>query len=1702
MAKNYFSGVSVRAKSSCILNEEKQYLVRNSFTSRFQNLLFVLLLYLLSVPGFSQITIGSSTLTQVYPLGNVLGYERSASLYLSTEATSGTISKLAWYSNSGNAAARPLKIYLKTTSSSTFSASTWDSQISSATEVYSGIVVPTVGWNTIVLQLPFTYNISDGNLVVLVEANAGGSGLGSSSNAAVRYSNSANRHMFYRGNSTAPSGNGSINAARPNIQISFASAAVPPSCAVNLQPANSAPSVALNPTLTWGAGEGQPGSYDLYFGTTSNPSFIGNQTSTSYSPSLLQPFTQYFYKVVPRNGSGPAISCSVQSFTTSDQIQYCTSTPLSNDNLGITEVKLTQTIFSHSDVTYTNFTNPVDITQGSSTNLKITFNTGISYDTNVWIDFDKNGEFSSAELVFHGNSATAAPTVLDASFFLPQAVTLGEYKMRIGSADTGQAIPNPCYSGPFGVTIDMIVNVVVAAPMPPACPTNLLPVNGTSNVPLNPTLTWTSSTGNPSSYDIYFGTNSDPAFAVNVPASVNSFTPSAPLSATGIYYWKVVGKNIHGESIGCDTQLFLTGSEMQYCTPTYNNPCTAGDTIQNFTINSLNNTASGCNGNLNNYIKYPASGTTTTSLGQGMSYNASVKIGSHSANVGIYIDFNKNGQFDSSEYFGSTSLIPANGTRVITVVIPQNADLGTYRMRVRSISSFAFANVDACANASNGETEDYTIDVIECNASVWFADTDNDGYGDDNSTIISCDQPSGYVGVGGDCDDTDGTIYRSGSFYIDNDGDGFDSGTATICYGVSIPQGYNITTLGADCDDNLILYADSDEDGYGSFQISGCGVSNSSDCDDNDSLVFQTQMLYVDADGDGFHSSVEFVCIGSSIPTGYSIATLGEDCDDSQFLYADSDGDGYGAGEPVSCGVSNNSDCDDTDVLIFQTQVLYIDIDGDGYHNGLVTICTGDTIPSGYSATSLGEDCDDNLLLYADNDGDGFGAGEPVGCGLSNNTDCNDEDALVYQMQTIFIDADGDGFDNGTISICYGDSVPTGYSLITMGTDCDDTQILYADLDGDGYGSGEPAPCGVNNNTDCDDTNPLVYQKQLLYVDLDGDGFHGGTEEICFGADIPAGYSFTSLGADCDDNQLFYADNDGDGYGSNILTGCGVGNNTDCDDSDGNVHQSILLYIDSDNDGYHGGILTLCVGETIPNGYSLATLGEDCDDQNPNVYRNDFVFIDADGDGYDGGSVAICFGDTTPAGYILESLGADCNDQDASVFHGAVLFADADGDGYHNGSQYFCYGSTIPNGYLETSLGFDCDDANASINPGAVEILYNGFDENCDGELDEGFQRTTSVKVNQCDSTLSFIYTPVHIYDDSMASSYKFRIRNIATNNIEYLITTNTWFQFSVLQNYSYGASYSVDVELQIQGVWLGYYGPSCMVSLPGLEGEFAPSIRSCGSTLAKIYSPIYANTITSVSSYKFRVINLTHPGSEYEVQEIERPTSFFNLTMLPSYEYGTTYSIQVAVKTTGNYTPFGVACTISTPAWSTLPLSIRQCGETYTSIYKGINAGVIPNVSGYRFRFTNIDTNESEIISQVLSYTSLSKLTTYVAGSTYSVEVAVKTTEDYGPYGAPCTINAPAAKSSNGITVKSANLKVKPYPNPFSETFSLDFSEANAEAVEIRVYDMIGKLLEVRSFQPSDVSSQRLGSVLPTGVYNLIITQGDQVKAFKVIKR
>ena len=220
-------------------------------------------------------------------------------------------------------------------------------------------------------------------------------------------------------------------------------------------------------SLAWDHVSGADG-YKLNVGTTPggtdvyNALDLGFVTNYSFSGSYN---TTYYYTVVPYNANGDATGCMEMSFTTAVNGCYCTSVPTSNDGNGITNVLINTTNVANPDVTYADYTTtgtPEVLEKGTTLPLFLTFETSVfTYAVNIWIDFNDDFNFDASELVQTGiQSSNVSPNTLDASFLVPTTGIIGNHRMRIASADSGQSTPNPCYSGSYGVTLDFTVNVI------------------------------------------------------------------------------------------------------------------------------------------------------------------------------------------------------------------------------------------------------------------------------------------------------------------------------------------------------------------------------------------------------------------------------------------------------------------------------------------------------------------------------------------------------------------------------------------------------------------------------------------------------------------------------------------------------------------------------------------------------------------------------------------------------------------------------------------------------------------------------------------------------------------------------------------------------------------------------------------------------------------------------------------------------------------------------------------------------------------------------------------------------------------------------------------------------------------------------------------------------------------------------------------
>ena len=332
----------------------------------------------------------------------------------------------------------------------------------------------------------------------------------------------------------------------------------------------------------------------------------------------------------------------------------------------------------------------------------------------------------------------------------------------------------------------------------------------------------------------------------------------------------------------------------------------------------------------------------------------------------------------------------------------------------------------------------------------FYADTDQDGFGDPDSITQACTASAGYVDNSEDCDDSNVGVHPNATEVcngIDDECDGqIDDDDASV-----------------DVSAGSTFYADSDGDGYGNpaADKDACAapsgyVEDSSDCDDGDNTINPDAIEVCDG--------VDNNCDGPADDDDKAL-----DTSTATTWYFDGDGDSYGnaASSRVACDqpfsfVEDDTDCDDARATI-NPRVLEV---CDGVDND----CNGLTDDDDFGVdTSTGE------TFYADTDGDGFGDPDSTqdSCValsgyVADDSDCDDTSADI--------NPDADEVCNDTDDDCDGDTDDADSDV-----DTSTGSTYYADSDGDGYGDpGDDvdacaAPSGyVSDSSDCDDDEPTA----------------------------------------------------------------------------------------------------------------------------------------------------------------------------------------------------------------------------------------------------------------------------------------------------------------------------------------------------------------------------------------------------------------------------------------------------------------------------------------------------------------------------------------------------------------------------------------------------------------------------------------------------
>lgn len=275
------------------------------------------------------------------------------------------------------------------------------------------------------------------------------------------------------------------------------------------------------------------------------------------------------------------------------------------------------------------------------------------------------------------------------------------------------------YVGSDGAALYVDNVKVVSSPPPttaPICAVLTSPANGATGAsPSLTTLNWAAAAG-ASSYDVYFGTTSDPTTLVSNTTGT-SYTP-ASLALNTTYYWKIVPKNIVGTATGCQVYSFTTSAIPEYCGPlTFTG--LFGDNIEPITLVNfagINNTTSAT---LNGSPAHEFFLGQVGNVNQGSTHTITLKGntgGDYPNSFAVFIDWNQDGDFtDANESYSAGTITNSTGTDAkqlqYSITVPVGATVGNTRMRIKKQYGAATTLLDPCTGASYGQAEDYTLNV-------------------------------------------------------------------------------------------------------------------------------------------------------------------------------------------------------------------------------------------------------------------------------------------------------------------------------------------------------------------------------------------------------------------------------------------------------------------------------------------------------------------------------------------------------------------------------------------------------------------------------------------------------------------------------------------------------------------------------------------------------------------------------------------------------------------------------------------------------------------------------------------------------------------------------------------------------------------------------------------------------------------------------
>lgn len=283
-----------------------------------------------------------------------------------------------------------------------------------------------------------------------------------------------------------------------------------------------------------------------------------------------------------------------------------------------------------------------------------------------------------------------------------------------------------------------------------------------------------------------------------------------------------------------------------------------------------------------------------------------------------------------------------------------------------------------------------------------------------------------------------------------------------------------------------------------------------------------------------------------------------------------------------------------------------------------------------------------------------------------------------------------------------------------------------------------------------------------------------------------------------------------------------------------------------------------------------------------------------------------------------------------------------------------------------------------------------------------------------------------------------------------------------------------------------------------------------CDSTITDFNNSLFCYQIAGATGYVFEVTEVANPSN---VRTITRTGSSFSMQMLSGVStLNTQYSVRVSPIIGSLSQGFGPACLITTPALLPTTSINSGCGTSNATWVSFFITQVSPmgGVTPTRYRVQVVNTTTGVISFLDLNYPSssfqlqnpdFSPMVTVAPNTIYSISVAYEWNGVWQNYGSICT-HTKGPVLTRQLPSAVSIFEVNAYPNPFNRGFNISLNTSSEKTILIKAFDMLGRLVESHEGMLSDFDSQEIGTTLSSGVYNIVIIQGDNSKTLRVIKR